>query len=46
MVECARTGDRVRSRFLMVGELGLDDSARAVSAIPGREKNIPSLILP
>jgi magnesium chelatase family protein len=39
------------SRFLMVGELGLDGSVRAVPgmlpvAILAREKNIPNLILP
>src|SRR3984893_17297627 len=39
------------SRFLLVGELGLDGSVRAVPgmlpvAILAREKNIPNLILP
>ena len=39
------------SRFLLVGELGLDGSVRAVPgmlpvAIMAREKNIPNLILP
>ncbi len=39
------------SQFLMVGELGLDDSVRSIPgmlpvAILAREKNIPNLILP
>jgi magnesium chelatase family protein len=39
------------SRFLMVGELGLDGSVRPIAgmlpvAILAREKNIPNLILP